>query len=115
KVDHLDKQMVIYDTRQGFNRAPDVEFGYRHAGRKLSSYARGGNLHSLFVKGYPDGKVLLWDFRNAKRPVVQSETQISVPVIHTAFWQDDSVGLSIVAFGSSHLFFFDGDMKLLED
>ncbi|EDR12946.1 uncharacterized protein LACBIDRAFT_323809 [Laccaria bicolor S238N-H82] len=67
-TNHLDHQVQIWDKRaSGFDRPPKLQLGYRHTGTlSLSSCSKGGALHSYFVKGYPDGGVCFWDFRNVK-------------------------------------------------
>lgn len=123
--------MLVYDVRtaEKLDCTPNSEFGYRHKnGRKLSSYSKGACRHSLFVKGYPDGSVLLWDFRNVKvrhkglgvglsftispqQPILKSDTRVQIPIMHTAFLPGEN--LRILAYGGDTLSFFDKEMKLV--
>ncbi|KAL7282112.1 hypothetical protein ACG7TL_003581 [Trametes sanguinea] len=85
EIDHMDYQVHLYDTREGgFRRKPWLEFGYRaappkprnaSAGRPAdagnafmpkqgSRYIRGSTVNSLFARGYGDGAVLVWDYRD---------------------------------------------------
>lgn len=89
----MDRQMLLYDTRlpRGFNGRPTLEFGRRAtslanttarraSGTSTSSatpvqgsrYTRGSTMNSLFARGYPDGAVCVWDFRNGAREVSSS-------------------------------------------
>lgn len=65
QVDNLDLQIQIFDNRKhrSFDRTPDCQFGYRSPNAK---YSRGSTYLSLFSKGYPDGCLCLWDYRNPK-------------------------------------------------
>jgi len=67
KLAHIDNQIQLFDDRKnhGFNRTADCEFGHRSADRKVSRYTRGSTYLSYFVRGYPDGCVCIWDYRNA--------------------------------------------------
>ena len=65
QVGHWDFQVQIYDDRRkpGFDRASDCCFGGRHG---VPVRASKGDVHlTLFAKGYDDGTVAIWDFRNA--------------------------------------------------
>ena len=82
----MDHQVQLYDTREGgFGGKPWLEFGYRaappkprSASRPVSStfvpklgsrYIRGSTMNSLFARGYGDGVVLVWDYRNGGQKV----------------------------------------------
>ncbi|KAJ8501439.1 hypothetical protein ONZ51_g606 [Trametes cubensis] len=86
EIDHMDHQVQLYDTREGgFGGKPWLEFGYRaappkprSASRPVSStfvpklgsrYIRGSTMNSLFARGYGDGVVLVWDYRNGGQKV----------------------------------------------
>ncbi|KAI0370285.1 hypothetical protein BV20DRAFT_1113275 [Pilatotrama ljubarskyi] len=89
QIDHMDYQVHFYDTREGgFGRRPWLEFGYRAAPPKPRSasrpagghsasfkpktgsrYYRGSAMNSLFARGYSDGVVLVWDYRNGAQKV----------------------------------------------
>jgi WD40 repeat protein len=68
KVKHLDRQINIYDLRKGFLRGPPVvDMGYRDEGSTCASrYQCGAFKGSLFVRGYLDGTIKLFDIRNPK-------------------------------------------------
>lgn len=75
QVDHRDRQIQVYDTRKSsFRDAPCIEFGRPFYGADATSFARkrtyrffrGSTLHSLFARGYQDGTVCVWDYRNAQ-------------------------------------------------
>lgn len=74
KVDHLDRQVQIFDTRSNnFSAPPCMEFGYREAHvsmeRKRSEfrYCKGSTHGALFARGYyGDGTVCVWDYRQTK-------------------------------------------------
>lgn len=45
-----------------------MEFGYRSA-RSMGTkhiYRKGSTSHALFARGYSDGTLCVWDFRNTK-------------------------------------------------
>ncbi|KDR83531.1 hypothetical protein GALMADRAFT_651263 [Galerina marginata CBS 339.88] len=67
EVNSLDFQVQIFDDRkkQGFDRVADCYFGARQA-RTSARSTRGDTDFSMFVKGYEDGTVRMWDFRNSK-------------------------------------------------
>lgn len=64
----MDHQIQIFDKRRGeFDRAACLQFGYRALGSKPESrYSRGSAHFNLFVKGYIDGTVRLFDYRNVQ-------------------------------------------------
>lgn len=71
QVDHLDRQMNLYDLRtSNFKARPSMEFGHREAKRgSVHRYTKGSidGQRRLFVRGFDgDGTVHLWDYRNAK-------------------------------------------------
>lgn len=83
QVDHLDHQVQIFDTRaQGFDRRPSIEFGHRDTGRGGSSssmkhrWRRGSTRHALFARGYGDGSLVLWDYR---QPAVSPRASYFLP------------------------------------
>lgn len=64
-MDNLDSQIHIYDDRKGgFDRTSDCYFGGRYGAPTKSS--KGDTHLSLFAKGYEDGTVCVWDYRNGK-------------------------------------------------
>lgn len=77
-MDSLDSQIQLFDVRKqrGFDRTPDCNFGARCGGsRSIRSMSRGDSEYSLFAKGFADGIVRIWDYRNSK--VTFSETDFS--------------------------------------
>ena len=96
QIDHLHYQVHLYDLREGgFKHRPWLEFGYRALAPKAnrgrtsagasastsrsassssipkvgSRYTRGSATNSLFARGYGDGVVLVWDYRNGAQKV----------------------------------------------
>jgi len=72
KVRHLDRQILLYDSRKStFDKEPCLSFGHRSSDTKFSpSYTRGSAHLVYFARGSEDGSVFLWDFRNTKvRPL----------------------------------------------
>jgi hypothetical protein len=73
-VDDLDEQVQLFDIRAGgFNIQPVVRFGHRaqttRPARHSSPsyrYTRGSLSHCYFTRGFADGYVFVWDFRNPK-------------------------------------------------
>lgn len=70
-MNSLDFQVQIYDERikHGFDRTADCYFGARQASSPAQAN-RGDIKSSTFVKGYQDGTVRMWDFRNLKVYIV---------------------------------------------
>lgn len=103
ETNHLDHQVQIWDKRaSGFDRPPKLQLGYRHTGTlSLSSCSKGGALHSYFVKGYPDGGVCFWDFRNVKRPL-RTQHMLSDSVIHAVMTDQN-----IICYSKQCLHFLD--------
>ena len=57
---------VKSDTKIVGKRAPDCQFGYRCEISAPLKHLRGATSFSTFVKGYADGCVSIWDYRNLK-------------------------------------------------
>ena len=77
-MDSLDSQVQIFDVRKqrGFDRTPDCDFGARcSSSNPIRSMNRGDTEYSLFAKGFADGTVRVWDYRNSK--VTFSKTDFS--------------------------------------
>jgi len=110
KLDHLDAQIQLFDDRKrhGFNRTPDCEFGHRSVGGKASRYSRGSAHLSYFVRGYPDGSICIWDYRNARHPVMKARAKWAESIVHTSF-----AGSKIACFGTNTLTFIDNSGKAL--
>ena len=70
QVDHLDRQVQIFDLRKSnFDRKPVMEFGYRPAQSMREKhdgniYRKGSTSYALFARGYSDGTLCIWDYRN---------------------------------------------------
>lgn len=68
-MDSLDFQIQIFDDRKkrGFDRSSDCSFGAR-CGESMSarSSSRGDSHLCMFAKGFADGTVRVWDYRNTK-------------------------------------------------
>ncbi|TDL29292.1 hypothetical protein BD410DRAFT_14729 [Rickenella mellea] len=109
EVDHLDKQIQLYDVRVGgFNRRPASEFGYRDQSVSLarrSHYRRGATRHSYFSRGYHDGCTALWDFRRPNSIVVKFMAKREQAVWHTAFANFQTTKL--LSFGENHVSIYD--------
>ena len=73
-MDDLDEQVQLFDIRAGgFQTQPAVRFGHRMQTNRLARhsppsyrYARGSLSHCHFARGFADGYVFVWDFRNPK-------------------------------------------------
>ena len=85
----MDRQVQFYDVRErrSFKGRPVLEFGYRatHPASSNSDvqkqeqrYTRGSTTNSLFARGYLDGSVVIWDYRNGGRQVSTSTSRCSV-------------------------------------
>ncbi|TFK76092.1 hypothetical protein BDN72DRAFT_756871, partial [Pluteus cervinus] len=104
---HLDFQMQVFDNRKpgGHGRAPDCQFGYRHGGQLQGQvtlhHTRGSTHLSYFARGYPDGCVCLWDYRNTQQPVIKMKRQRDDPVVHATFDRSH-----VVCFGKESVTFF---------
>ncbi|KAI9001188.1 hypothetical protein BD414DRAFT_473889 [Trametes punicea] len=102
QIDHMDNQVHLYDTREGgFGRKPWLEFGYRSVPPKPRStssrsagyafvpkqgsrYIRGSTVNSLFARGYNDGVVLVWDYRNGAQKV-RADMATRLPLLSLTF------------------------------
>ncbi|KAI5894071.1 uncharacterized protein SCHCODRAFT_02540143 [Schizophyllum commune H4-8] len=99
ETDHRDHQNQLYDTREGFDKPPVVQFGHRTHEQGHTFY-KGDFWLSYFVRGYPDHSLRVWDIRNVKTPVLTRTT--SCVVTHAVF-QPGSAG-TVLAFGKSDVF-----------
>ncbi|KAF9649640.1 hypothetical protein BDM02DRAFT_3186132 [Thelephora ganbajun] len=104
EVDDLDEQVHLFDIRAGgFKTQPAVRFGHRmrangSARHSPSSYrySRGSLSHCHFARGFADGYVFVWDFRNPKKVAVKLESRDEKQnVVHTAI-----SGLDVAAFST---------------
>ncbi|KAI4524166.1 hypothetical protein K525DRAFT_194707 [Schizophyllum commune Loenen D] len=102
ETDHRDHQNQLYDTREGFDKPPVVQFGHRTHEQGHTFY-KGDFWLSYFVRGYPDQSLRVWDIRNVKAPMTIRTT--SCIVTHAVF-QPESTG-TVLAFGKSDLFCMD--------
>lgn len=64
KVEHTSEQVLIFDLKRN-QRDPIFRLGREYEGKALSQYNRGDTRLVWFTKGYPDGSVVVWDFRKA--------------------------------------------------
>ncbi|KAL1676509.1 hypothetical protein EV122DRAFT_216360 [Schizophyllum commune] len=99
ETDHRDHQNQLYDTREGFDKAPVVQFGHRTSEQGHTFY-KGDFWLSYFVRGYPDQSLRVWDIRNVKTPV---HTRTTSCVVTHAVFQPESSG-TLLAFGKSDVF-----------
>ena len=73
-MDDLDEQVQLFDIRAGgFQTQPVVRFGHRTQAENPARhsppsyrYTRGSLSHCHFARGFADGYVFVWDFRNPK-------------------------------------------------
>lgn len=73
-MDDLDEQVQLFDIRAGgFQTKPAVRFGHRTQANGPERhcppsyrYARGSLNRCHFARGFSDGYVFVWDFRNPK-------------------------------------------------
>lgn len=94
EVDHMDRQVLFYDTRMsGFDRPPCIELGMRAAStQKITRYTRGSACHSFFVRPYGEGEgglVRMWDYRNARAVVARFHSVRPAPVVHAVMLNSD--------------------------
>ncbi|OCH88313.1 hypothetical protein OBBRIDRAFT_734658 [Obba rivulosa] len=98
EVDHMDRQILLYDTRKAdFNRPPCLEFGYRDTnGKQGSRYVKGSASFNCFGRGYGDGTVQVWDYpnRHSQNVMVKFEGKRPAPIVHTVL-----SGLHVVGYG----------------
>ncbi|KAL1761454.1 hypothetical protein FB107DRAFT_200890 [Schizophyllum commune] len=99
ETDHRDHQNQLYDTREGFDKPPVVQFGHRTHEQGHTFY-KGDFWLSYFVRGYPDQSLRVWDIRNVKAPV---HTRTTSCVVTHAVFQPESSGI-VLAFGKSDVF-----------
>ncbi|KAI0771858.1 hypothetical protein BD413DRAFT_475224, partial [Trametes elegans] len=98
EIDHMDYQVQMYDTREGsFARKPWLDTSTTAGSaapvpRPGSRYIRGSAVHSLFARGYGDGVVLVWDYRNGAQKRFRFERQADV--VHTVI-----AGSDVIAYG----------------
>jgi len=104
EVDHMDRQILLYDTRKaGFNRPPCLEFGYRDTSEKQGSrYVKGSASFNCFGRGYSDGTVRVWDYRNSNNVMVSFQGKRAAPVVHTVL-----SGLHVMGYGGHIVTYWD--------
>jgi hypothetical protein len=74
QVDDLDEQVQLFDIRAGgFQTQPAIRFGHRTQANGPARhsppsyrYTRGSLSRCHFARGFTDGYVFAWDFRNPK-------------------------------------------------
>ncbi|KAH8113383.1 hypothetical protein DFH11DRAFT_1727859 [Phellopilus nigrolimitatus] len=88
EVQHLYTQMQVYDVRKNNRGKPEMEFGYMDTaasvGRIRARRRRGDTSVNYFTRGFDDGTVCLWDYRNRGNTTVTA-TKLDEPVWHTVF------------------------------
>ncbi|KLO12838.1 hypothetical protein SCHPADRAFT_928980 [Schizopora paradoxa] len=87
EVADLHEQVRIYDVRIGLRGRPQMAFGHsdESKGKLLTSGSRrGATSESYFVRGYHDGLICLWDYRQANPNTIRV-SQAEEPVFHTIF------------------------------
>ncbi|KAF9569480.1 hypothetical protein CPC08DRAFT_701963 [Agrocybe pediades] len=103
EVNSLDFQVQMFDERikHGFDRTADCYFGARQT--SSPAQANRGDVKSfMFIKGYQDGVVRMWDFRNVKQPVLKHQFEDMGPIVHAVF-----AGGGIVCYQDNSLSFID--------
>lgn len=70
KVAHPFSQVQVFDVRQGYARKPIMTFGYSDTSASAKGIRarrrKGDTSIKYFVRGFDDGVVALWDYRNVK-------------------------------------------------
>jgi len=99
EVDHMDRQVLLYDTRKaGFDRPPCLEFGFRDtSSQRRTRYTKGSTSHNFFVRPYGDGEkgtVRMWDYRNSDNVVTCFHSVRPAPVVHAVL-----SGSDVIAYG----------------
>lgn len=109
QFDHLEEQVHLLDVRQlRVVPTPVAKFGHKENETKKhvrSVHRKGDLLPGFFVRGYQDGSVLIWDFRNTnvgpcdfarltrlttlQRPVEELRARGDTPVMQTLFAGDE--------------------------
>lgn len=104
EVDHLDRQVQIFDVRSAnLDRRPVMEFGHRAApsmGPAKHIYRRGSTSHALFARGYGDGTLCVWDFRNTSSVTLKTRTRED-PIVHAVLHKDQ-----VIAYGAYRVNFW---------
>ncbi|KAF8138183.1 hypothetical protein EV363DRAFT_1393650 [Boletus edulis] len=87
----------------GFDGEPCLSFGHRNTSGKFSGTHTRGSVHLVhFAMASEDGGVLLWDFRNSQRAVIERRFQQAEKVVHAIFADRD-----IATFGQGVVTFFE--------
>ncbi|KAF5345639.1 hypothetical protein D9758_015141 [Tetrapyrgos nigripes] len=118
EVDRLDTQVHVYDSRKSpkdkygllYDHKSDCSFGYRAeqvAGKPRRRFTKGSTKFCYFARGYEDGMICLWDYRNPKKPVA-TECKRETGVVHMLCMDDH-----LVAFGGDSLTFMDFSLNVL--
>lgn len=127
QVDHIDYQTQVFDNRKksGFGRPPDILFGARAAnGVPNRRHSRGDTNLSLYAKGFPDGTVKIWDYRNAKvrnlvaieiwQVLTSSGLTIKNPLIYQSFQRPSKVTHTIFTDPSTLLCYSDRELVSID-
>ncbi|KAI9574957.1 hypothetical protein HD554DRAFT_2010711 [Boletus coccyginus] len=101
---HIHPQAAYVTLLEGdFDSEPCLNFGHRNTNSKFSGMHTRGSVHLVhFAMASEDGCVLLWDFRNSKRAVIERRFQQTEKVVHTIFADRD-----IATFGQGVVTFFE--------
>ncbi|GJE84667.1 hypothetical protein PsYK624_007430 [Phanerochaete sordida] len=103
EVDHLDRQVQIFDLRRNLDMGPVMEFGHRAAPSMSPArhmYRRGSTSHTLFARGYGDGTLCVWDYRNKSNVLLQSRARED-PIVHAVLNGDQ-----VIAYGAYRVTFW---------
>lgn len=124
KVDHLDHQVQVYDLRQSnFDKPAVMEFGYRASTSSMKPrdrFQKGSTSHSLFSRGYNNGTLCIFDYRNTavcrslvhlirlhgpysglRQNVVSKRRRREDPIVHSVFSGDQ-----VIAYGRFEVTFW---------
>lgn len=89
----MDEQVHLFDVRaSNFDKPPAVKFGYRIPSpspapriQPATRYTKGSAWMSCFARGYDDGTVRMWDFRNISVRLSHLVCAVSFDYAHTGY------------------------------
>lgn len=97
EVSHLDRQIHLFDLRTPlFTKPPVLEMGYRISDIKKSKYSKfvKGDMHqNLYVRGYEDGTINLFDIRRPDEIVTTQLTNRKSPITHCTLQNASAYGV----------------------
>ncbi|KZT12991.1 uncharacterized protein LAESUDRAFT_690047 [Laetiporus sulphureus 93-53] len=107
EVDHLDHQVLVYDTRRAdFKQTPSLRFGYRDPNTQpRSGFLKGSTRNSWFARPYGDaaeGVVRVWDYRRHDNVVACFHQARLDPIAHTVL-----SGSNVIAYGGQSVTIWD--------